>query len=84
MKSTVCKFGDLTAVTIPAALLKTLNLGVGDTVDVKSENGQLIIESAERVNYSLAELLAQGDPQSMSIDEEDAAWLNSTTGKEAL
>lgn len=85
MKTAIRKFGNSRGAIIPAALLRELNLNENDQVDVKAENGRIILEPFSKVEYSLDELLAQCEPEVMTLDEQDKAWLNdSPIGKEVI
>ena len=85
METVIRKYGNSKGVIIPAALLKELALDVNEKIDVKAENGRIIIEPVRQPEYSLDELLAQCSPEAMTLDDEDKAWLNdSPVGKEAL
>ncbi len=85
METVIRKYGNSKGIIIPAALLKELDLDVDVKIDVKSENGRIVIEPVRKPNYFLDELLAQCSPESMTLDDEDKAWLNdSPVGKEAL
>lgn len=76
MKSVIQKLGDSKAIIIPAALMRELGLDVNDEVEVKLENGRIVIEPYNRPNYSLDELLAQCEPEAMALDEESQVWLS--------
>lgn len=85
METVIRKYGNSKGVIIPAALLKELNLDVNERIDVKAENGRIIIEPVRQPEYCLDELLAQCSPEAMTLDDEDKAWLNdSPVGKEDL
>ena len=85
METVIRKYGNSKGVIIPAALLKELDLDVNEKIDVKTENGRIIIEPVRQPEYSLDELLAQCSPETMTLDDDDKAWLNdSPVGKEAL
>ena len=85
METVIRKYGNSKGVIIPAALLKELDLDVNEKIDVKSENGRIVIEPVRKPEYSLNELLAQCEPEAMALDDEDKVWLNNPpVGKEAL
>jgi len=44
METVIRKYGNSKGVIIPAALLKELDLDVNEKIDVKTENGRIIIE----------------------------------------
>jgi antitoxin ChpS len=61
-------------VAIPPALLDIANLTVGGQVAVSVEAGRLVIERQKQPKYTLAELLAQCNPNAPMRDE-DQAWV---------
>ncbi|MCO4320026.1 AbrB/MazE/SpoVT family DNA-binding domain-containing protein [Aliidiomarina quisquiliarum] len=85
MKTAIRKFGNSKGAIIPAALLRELNLNENDQMDVKAENGRIVLEPFSKAEYSLDELLAQCEPEAMVLDEQDKAWLNdSPVGTEVV
>lgn len=46
MKVALAKWGNSTSVRIPSAYLSALNLKAADTVDMRLEDGRLVIEPA--------------------------------------
>jgi antitoxin ChpS len=70
------KVGGSVMVAIPPALLDVANLTAGRQVAVSVEDGKLVIEPQSKPKYSLAELLAQCDPNA-PVSEEDRAWISS-------
>ncbi len=85
METTIRKFGNSKGAIIPAGLLKQLNLDVNDKVDAKVEDGRIVIEAISKPKYSLNELLAQCDKNSMTLHDEDKAWLsNPAVGREKV
>lgn len=78
------KVGGSVMLAVPPAILKTLDLQPGSEVSVTIDNGCLIVEPQKRPHYSLAELLAQCDPQA-ELSEEDREWVDApAAGKEIL
>ena len=68
--------------TVPPALLNALSLGTDNEVGMVIDNGRLIVEPYRRPQYSLAELLAQCDPNA-EISAEEREWLDApATGQE--
>ncbi|MBO9492207.1 hypothetical protein J7384_17735 [Endozoicomonas sp. G2_1] len=77
METTIRKFGNSKGAIIPAVLLKELELDVNHKVDAKVESGRLVIEPIiEKPEYTLDQLLAQSSPESVTLNDEDKAWLN--------
>ncbi|ARR48054.1 MULTISPECIES: AbrB/MazE/SpoVT family DNA-binding domain-containing protein [Vibrio] len=56
MSQTIAKWGHSAAVRIPSKVLKNMDMAVGDKVEVKVFNRQIIIEPAKP---TLAQLLSQ-------------------------
>lgn len=63
------KFGCSKGVIIPTALLNELNLDINENIDVKIENGRIVIEPVHKLGYSLEDMLIQCAPASMALDE---------------
>jgi len=85
MKTAIRKFGNSRGAIIPAALLRELNLNENDQVDIKAENGRIVLEPFSKVEYSLDELLAQCSTETVAMDDQDKAWLNDgLVGKEVI
>ncbi len=70
------KVGGSVMLTVPPALLNALSLGTDNEVGMVIDNGRLIVEPHKRPRYSLAELLAQCDPNA-EISAEEREWLDS-------
>jgi antitoxin ChpS len=70
LTSTLRAVGGSVMMAIPKALLDVLSLGANDKVALHVEAGRLIIEAQPRPKYTLAELLAQCDPDAENTDEE--------------
>ena len=65
MKTTVKKWGNSAAVRIPAAVMQATHLDLNDTVEVREEEGRIVIEPARRKTYNLVELLKGITPQNL-------------------
>lgn len=70
------KVGGSVMVAIPPALLDVANLTAGGQVALCVEDGKLVIVPQSKPKYSLAELLAQCDPDA-ATSEEDQDWISS-------
>lgn len=57
MRVTVKKWGNSASVRIPAAILQAADLKLDSEVDIREENGRIIIEPSRPKSYDLAELL---------------------------
>lgn len=76
METVIRKLGNSKGVLLSASLLKELNLDVNDKVDIKAENGRIVIVPITKTEYSLDELLAACNPDAMKLSAEDKEWLN--------
>lgn len=63
MNQHVKKWGNSAAVRIPAATLAAAGLKTDDKVDVREENGRIIIEKVAAVEDSLDEMIARITPE---------------------
>jgi antitoxin MazE len=59
MKVLVKKWGNSAAVRIPASILEAAHLNLDQPVDVKEENGRIVIEPERSKVFSLKALLNQ-------------------------
>jgi antitoxin MazE len=57
MKATVKKWGNSAAVRIPASVMDALRLRLDEVVDVREEDGRIVIEPVRQVTYVLDDLL---------------------------
>ncbi len=58
MKVLVKKWGNSAAVRIPASLMQAAHLNLDQSVDVKEENGRIVIEAERPGVFSLADLVS--------------------------
>lgn len=58
MKAVVKKWGNSAAVRIPAAIMEAAHLTLEQVLDVREEDGRLIMEPVEEESVSLEELVA--------------------------
>ena len=78
------KVGGSVMLAVPPALLELLHLKAGASVGLAVDGGRLVVESAPRPRYSLAELLAVSD-YSDGPSPEEREWLDApAVGKELL
>lgn len=63
MKATVKKWGNSAAVRIPASVMQALNLQLDTLVDVREDQGRIVIEPVQRKTYDLDELLLAITPK---------------------
>ena len=62
MRSQVKKWGNSASVRIPAAVMESAALYIDQAVDIREENGRVVIEPIATPVYNLDELLAQMTP----------------------
>jgi len=78
------KVGGSVMLALPPALLNTMKLGAGASVEIEVDEGCLIIKPHTRPSYSLQELLEQCD-ETIGTSPEDKAWIDSEpVGKELI
>lgn len=58
MRTTVKKWGNSAAVRIPVNVLQGAQLDLEDAVDVRDEDGRIVIEPVRARGYDLTQLLA--------------------------
>ena len=63
MNQHVKKWGNSLALRIPANLSAALNLRENDAVELREEDGKLIVEKAVRLSPSLDEMIARITPE---------------------
>lgn len=74
METSLRSIGNSKGAVIPAPLLKELNISVGDKLEVRAENGILIITpKSAKPHYTLDELLAKCD-ESAPMPETLLEW----------
>jgi antitoxin ChpS len=82
--TTLRKVGGSVMLTVPKAILDTLNLKAGAEVSVDIQDGRLFVEPKPRPRYTLEELLAASDyskPQSAQERE----WIDAPrVGRELI
>jgi antitoxin MazE len=57
MKASVKKWGNSAAVRIPASVLESTGVQIDEVVDVRGEDGRIIIEPVREKRYKLSDLL---------------------------
>ncbi|MGO9994823.1 MAG: AbrB/MazE/SpoVT family DNA-binding domain-containing protein [Steroidobacteraceae bacterium] len=80
MRVIVKKWGNSAAVRIPTGVMQAARLGLEDEVDVREQDGQIVIEPIRSAKVELSRLLAEITPENLhaGIDFGDPV------GKEAL
>lgn len=79
MRATVKKWGNSAAVRIPVSVLQGAQLNLDDAVDVRDEEGRIVIEPLRKHGYNFAQLVA-GITRDNLHDEVD---FGAAVGKEA-
>lgn len=80
MQIQVKKWGNSASVRIPAAIMQAAHLNLDDPVDIRAENGLIVIEPIRSKTYDLDELLAGITPE----NRHDAVDFGPAVGREAL
>ena len=65
MKSTIKKWGNSAAIRIPAAVIKAVEFDLNEIVDVRAEEGRIIIEPVRQKAYDLHALLKEITPKNL-------------------
>jgi antitoxin MazE len=79
MKATVRKWGNSAAVRIPASVMQAARLELDQAVDVREEDGRIVIEPVQKKTYDLGALLKGITPK----NQHKAADFGKAVGKEA-
>ena len=80
MRAVVKMWGNSASVRIPAAILGESGLQVDQAVNVRSENGRVIIEPYHEIEADLSDLIAGMTPDNFH----DEAEFGAARGQEAL
>lgn len=76
--------GGANIISLPKAILSTLNLNVGSTLDLRLKNNQIILSPIQK-ELTLEELLEGSPKEALALTDEDREWLNApAVGKEIL
>ena len=80
MRVNVKKWGNSASVRIPAAVMEAAQVRIDDTVDVRAEDGKIVIERIVEAEYDLQQLLDRITPENLhkSVD------FGPPVGREAL
>lgn len=68
--ATLRTVGGSVMMAIPKAVLEALGLAANGKVGLSIADGRLVVEPAPRPRYTIAELVAQCDPEAPLSDEE--------------
>ncbi|WP_295993121.1 AbrB/MazE/SpoVT family DNA-binding domain-containing protein [Rugamonas sp.] len=80
MRVIVKKWGNGASVRIPAGVMKSARLNLNDAVDIREEDGRIIIEPIREGVFNLAQMLADITPENMHAEVDFGA----PVGKEKL
>lgn len=76
MELVIKKWGNSLAARIPAAIAKSLNIGVNQKVNMEIKGGKLIITPVTNIEYDLDDLLRNCPKEAIQLNDEDREWLN--------
>lgn len=80
MRAIVKKWGNSASVRIPAGVMEAVRLKLDDAVDVREEDGRIVIEPVRAGEYDLAALLAGITPENLHAE----VSFGPAVGQEAL
>jgi antitoxin MazE len=80
MRVTVKKWGNSASVRIPAGIMEAARLELDDPVDIREEDGRIVIEPIRTNKYILSQLLAGITPENLHTE----ADFGPPAGKELL
>ena len=73
MQVLIKKWGNSASVRIPAAVMAAASISVDQAVDVREENGRIIIEPIRAPAYDRSDLLARMTPETFPDDADFGA-----------
>ena len=79
MRATVRKWGNSSAVRIPAPVMRAARIDVNEPVDVREEAGRIVIEPVRKKTYDLDSLVKGITPE----NRHDAVDFGPPAGNEA-
>lgn len=80
MRAVVKKWGNSASIRIPASIMTAVGLKLDQPVDVREENGRVVIEPVTNIEYDLTELLSGITPENVHAEVEFGA----SAGRERL
>ncbi len=57
MRGVIKKWGNSAAIRLPSSMMKTLKLDLEDVIDIRVEQGSIVVEPVRTEEYVLAQLL---------------------------
>jgi antitoxin MazE len=80
MRAVVKKWGNSASVRIPAGIMQAADLHLDETVDVREENGRIVIEPIKAQEYDIDQLVSGITPANRHVEIDFGA----PSGKELL
>jgi antitoxin MazE len=68
MQVVVKKWGNSASVRIPARVMAAADIAIDQAVDVREENGRIIIEPIRAPSYDIETMVAEMDPETFHED----------------
>ncbi|WP_044564100.1 AbrB/MazE/SpoVT family DNA-binding domain-containing protein [Azospirillum sp. B4] len=68
MRVTVKKWGNSASVRIPVAVMEAVGLEIDATVDIREEDGRIVIEPVRKDDYDIADLVAGITPENLHAE----------------
>lgn len=68
MRVIVKKWGNSASVRIPAGIMEAAHLALDEAVDIREEDGRIVIEPVRPVKYDLAQLLSGITPDNLHVE----------------
>lgn len=65
MRGQIKKWGNSAAVRIPAAILSAARLRIDQDIEIREEEGRIVIQAAVGLHYDLDALLGRMTPENM-------------------
>lgn len=82
--SVIRQSGGAKIISLPKAILSSLNLDIGSTLELTIQNNQIVLNPVN-TELTLEELLAGSPKEALALTDEDREWLNApAVGKEIL
>jgi antitoxin ChpS len=78
---TLRNLGGSVVISVPKKILDLVDLDVGSKVDLRIENGRLIVQPSKKPKYTLGELLARCKPSDLRPARKDRGWLRSGSAR---
>ena len=65
MRGVIKKWGNSAAVRLPSAMIKSLKLDLEDIIDIRVEQGMIVLEPIRTEEYVLSQLLGKIKPSNL-------------------